>query len=772
MPLTKSQIQKAIFCLTLPALFTLIYSCNPKTTSKSLDPQNSPMVKSEIMDKTEAKIDSILDLMSLQEKIGQTAQRGKSSRVKNIPSDLKEALKKGQVGSFLNITNPNDVKELQRIAVEESPRGIPLIFARDVIHGYKTIFPIPLGQAATFNPELTKKGARIAAIEASTNGIRWTFAPMLDISRDPRWGRIAESGGEDPYLTSIMAEAYVKGFQGEDLSDPTSMAACAKHYAGYGAAEGGRDYNTVNINEYSLHNNYLKPFKASIDAGVATFMSGFNEVNGIPASGNSYLLRDILRETWGFDGFVVSDWESITEMINHGYASDAKHAAERGANAMLDMEMTSRAYEYHLEELINEGKVSEAILDEMVRNILRIKFRLGLFENPYFDASNEVLYAEEHIEAAKQSAIESMVLLKNDKNVLPLGRTQKIALIGPMADKGHEQLGTWTFDGDKTKTITPKMSFESDRSLITNFSEGLSFSRDLTEGGFNSAINAAKESDVIIFCGGEEAILSGEAHSRADISLPGAQEDLILELAKTGKPIILIVMAGRPITFENILDKVDAVIMAWHPGTMGGPAIKDVIIGDASPSGRLPVSWPKVNGQMPIYYNHKMTGRPVKPNEFVAMYDIPIEAWQSSLGNTSHYLDAGYLPEFPFGHGLTYGNFEYSNVTISNSSPVMGEEIQVTVTITNTGKKKALETVQLYFRDLVGSLTRPVKELLRFEKVELKPGESKLITFTFTTQDLAFYGPRKKWITEPGDFKLWVGKHALDSSNEINFTIK
>ena len=440
------------------------------------------------------------------------------------------------------------------------------------------------------------------------------------------------------------------------------------------------------------------------------------------------------------------DWASVTEMIAHGYAADAKHAAERGANAMVDMEMTSTAYEDNLEVLINEGKVTEKLLDEMVRNILRIKFRLGLFDNPYFDPSNDKLYAPEHLEAAKQAAIESMVLLKNENNILPLGRTQKIALVGPLADKGHEQLGTWTFDGDKEKTITPKMAFQQDRSLIINFSEGLSFSRDLTSKGFEGAVKAAKESDVIIFCAGEEAILSGEAHSRADISLPGAQEELLEELHKTGKPIILIVMAGRPITFENIIDKVDAIVMAWHPGTMGGPALKEILLGDVSPSGRLPVTWPKMNGQMPIYYNHKMTGRPVIADQFVEMYDIPIEAWQSSLGNTSHYLDAGFLPAFPFGHGLTYSNFEYNNVRLSNSSPTMGEELKVSVTITNTGKMRAKETVQLYFRDMVGSLTRPVKEL-------------------------SFYGPDKKWLTEPGDFKLWVAKNALDVSQELNFTI-
>ena len=750
--------------LSLIVLCSIFLSCE----SKIVDTSEKDVTK----DAIENKIDSILSNMSLEEKIGQTAQRGKSSRVKELPKDLKEAVRKGQIGSFLNIMNKEDAKELQRLAVEESPSKIPLIFARDVIHGFKTIFPIPLGQAASFNPTLVQEGSRVAAIEASTSGIRWTFAPMLDISRDPRWGRIAESAGEDPYLTSVMAEAYIKGFQGEDLSSPTSMAACAKHFIGYGAAEGGRDYNTANINENLLHNTYLKPFKTAVEAGSATFMTSFNELNGVPASANKYILKDILRDEWGFDGFVVSDWNSIIEMVNHGFAKDQKEAAEKSINAMLDMEMTSTSYQDHLKELIEEGKFSEKQLDEIVKNILRVKFRLGLFDDPYFDPNDTILYDKKHLASAQETATESTVLLKNLNDLLPINIKKKLAIIGPLANAPHEQLGTWTFDGEKEYTVTPLKAFQEDSQYTIQYSEGVSYSRDKSTKGFGNAINVAKSSDVIVFFAGEEAILSGEAHSRAKINLPGAQEELITELHKTGKPIVLVIMAGRPITLENIIEKVDAVLMAWHPGTMGGPALKNILTGKVSPSGKLPVTWPKEVGQIPIHYNHKNTGRPVIPDEFVHMDSIPIAAWQSSLGNTSHYLDAGFLPQYPFGYGLSYSNFKYSGITISSKNPKIGDMITVKATITNTGKVKAKETVQLYFRDMVGSLTRPVKELLRFEKVTLEVGASKEIEFNFSTNDLAFYGPDKVWVTEPGDFKLWVGKHSMDETNELEFVIE
>ncbi len=722
------------------------------------------------------KIDSVLSKMTLQEKIGQTAQRGKSSRVKEIPETLKAAIRAGAIGSLLNISNPDQVLELQKIAVEESPNGIPILFGRDVIHGHKTIFPIPLGQAAMWNPELVKEGSRIAAMEATSVGIKWTFAPMLDIARDPRWGRIAESPGEDPYLASVLAKAYIEGFQGEDLSDPTSIVACAKHFAGYGAAEGGRDYNTANINQQSLHNVYLKPFKAAVDARAGTFMTGFNELNGVPASGNKFLLKKLLRDTWNYDGFVVSDWESIKEMIPHGYAADGKHAAELAANAGCDMEMTSTTYEKHLATLIEEGKFSEKQLDDMVRNILRIKFRAGLFEHPYFEKKTKP-YEPKHLEAAQKAATESIVLLKNENDILPLlprVKGRRIAAIGPMLQAPHDQLGTWTFDGDETYTKTPFLE------LLGTYGRGggpiifektLTHSRDKSTKAFAKAIAAANTSDVIVFFGGEEAIISGEAHSRANINLPGAQEDLILALAKTGKPIVLVLMAGRPITLGNIIDKVDAVLMTWHPGTMGGPAIADVLSGKISPSGRLPISWPKVVGQIPIHYNHKNTGRPVNPEKFVSIDSIPIGAWQSSLGNTSHYLDAGYEPQYPFGYGLTYSSVTYENLKISNDSLKLDSRLKASVTLTNTGNYEVTEVAQLYIQDITASITRPVRELKGFERVTLQPEEQKTVTFELAIKDLEFYNTEGNWVVEPGKFKLWIGPDATRGP-ETSFVIK
>ena len=730
---------------------------------------DKPLVK----DPIERKIDSLIALMSLDEKIGQTAQRGTSSRVKVLPEELKEAVRKGLVGSVLNVTDRNNVDELQRIAVEESPHGIPLIVARDVIHGYKTIFPIPLGQAATFNAELVERGAAIAAEEATTNGIRWTFAPMIDISRDARWGRIAESAGEDPLLASVMGAAYVKGFQG-DMAAPNKMAACAKHFVGYGAAEGGRDYNSTLIPENLLREVYLKPFKAATDAGVATFMTSFNDVNGVPSSGNKFLLKTVLRDEWRFDGIVVSDWNSITEMIAHGYCADAKDAERKAANAGLDIEMTSTSYERYLKQLIHEGLFTEAQLDEMVRNILRIKFRLGLFKNPYTDRSRDSkILSAPHLAAAKEAATQSIVLLKNNNQILPLSKNvSKIAVIGPLADAPHEQLGTWIFDGQAKDSQTPWQAIQQYlEKEKAKFIPGLAYSRDNSDKDFSKALKLAKASDVILFFGGEEAILSGEAHSRANINLPGAQEKLISELKKTGKPIVLIIMAGRPITLENIIDKADAILMAWHPGTMGGPAVTDILFGAATPSGRLPVTWPKTVGQIPIYYNHNNTGRPADEKTFVQMDKIPVGAWQSSLGNTSHYLDAGFEPQFPFGYGLTYTRFEYTNLRLSDTTLVVNGTITVSADITNVGQRSGTEVVQFYVRDLVGDVVRPVRELKGFQRISLNPGEKKTVTFKLNTTDLAFYNQAMKLVTEPGRFKVWIGAHAA-TGLEAGFELK
>ncbi|TYA74385.1 glycoside hydrolase family 3 N-terminal domain-containing protein [Seonamhaeicola marinus] len=715
-------------------------------------------------------INELLSKMTIEEKIGQTNLRGTSSRTKVLPEELKEAVRKGEIGAFLNVMNLDYVDELQRIAVEESPNGIPLIFSRDVIHGFKTIFPIPLGIAATWDTEVAKVSSKIAAFEASGAGIRWTFAPMLDISRDSRWGRIAESPGEDPYLASLLGAAYVEGFQGNDLSDPTRIAACAKHFIGYGAAIGGRDYNTANINEPLLRNVYLPPFEAALNAGSATVMTSFNEVNGIPATGNEFLLKQVLRDELKFDGFVVSDWDASIEMIAHGFAKDEKHAAELSAKAGMDMEMTSKSYEHHLKTLIDEGKISILELDDFVLNILRIKYRLGLFNNPYRSKEHTGdFYAESHLKEAKNAALKSAVLLKND-NILPLKKETKIAVIGPLANAPHEQLGTWTFDGEKEHTVTPLDVFESQKASF-KFANGLTHSRDTSKKGFANAINVAKQSDIILFFGGEEAILSGEAHSRANIDLPGAQEELIEALSKLDKPIVLIIMAGRPISMSNILDKTSAVLMAWHPGTMGGEALYDIIYGIEEPGGRLPVSWPKTAGQLPYFYNHKNTGRPASKEEFVGINDIPIHAWQSSLGNDSHYLDAGFTPQFPFGYGLSYSKFRYDNLTIAKDTIGFNEDLEVKVTITNIGERKSKEIVQLYTQDVVGSITRPVKELKRFKHVVLESGQSKDVSFTISSKDLQFVNSKLVHSAEEGDFNLWIGSHALEGL-KMSFYLK
>ncbi|WP_430412111.1 glycoside hydrolase family 3 N-terminal domain-containing protein [Kordia sp.] len=753
-------ITKSIFFILLSLL--LINCANEeKTTPKT----------NAVDDKIEARINEILAKMTLEEKIGQTNLRGTSSRVEGqLPEELKTAVRNGEIGAFLNVMNLDYVKELQKIAVEESPNGIPLIFARDVIHGFKTLFPIPLGLAASWDAETARVSSEIAAFEASSAGIRWTFAPMLDIARDSRWGRIAESPGEDPYLASILGKAYVEGFQSNDLSSPTSMAACAKHFIGYGAAIGGRDYNTVNLSEPLLRNIYLPPFKSAIDAGAATVMSSFNEVNGIPVTGNEFLLKDVLRGELNFDGFVVSDWDSTVEMIAHGFARDEKHAGELSAIAGLDMEMSSEAYENHLKKLIEEGKVTEAQLDEFAKNIVRIKLRLNLFENPYIPKDHTGnLYAEAHLAEAKKAAIKSTVLLKNE-SILPLKETTKVAVIGPMANKPHEQLGTWSFDGERTHTNTPTIAFEK-ANVNFQFVEGLTYSRDKTTKGFGEAIRAAKNADVILFFGGEEAILSGEAHSRANIDLPGAQVELLKELAKTGKPIVLVIMAGRPITITNIIDDVDAVLMAWHPGTMGGEALREIIFGISEPQGRLPVSWPKTAGQLPYFYNHKNTGRPAEADQFTQMDSIPIGVWQSSLGNDSHYLDIGYTPHFPFGYGLSYTEFKYENVAVSNDTINFNKELTITASITNTGKRDGTELVQLYVQDVVGSITRPIRELKRFEHIHLKSGETKEVTFKISSEDLKFVNHKLIDAAEEGKFNVWVGPNAAQGL-ESSFYLK
>lgn len=713
----------------------------------------------------EHRIDDLLGRMTLEEKIGQLNQQTGSG----YSDGMVGAIRKGGVGSILNEVDPEVVNKLQREAVENSRLGIPLVFARDVIHGFKTVFPIPLGQAASWNPTLVEQGARIAAVEASSVGVRWTFSPMVDVSRDGRWGRIAESFGEDTYLTTQMGLAMVRGYQTDDLSQPGTMAACAKHFACYGAAEGGKDYNTTWIPELMLRDVYLPPFEAAARAGAATFMCSFNDINGVPSSGNQYLNIDILRREWGYDGVLVSDWASIQQMIPHGYCSDLKDAALKAANAGVDVDMESYAYVNHLKELVEEGKVKESTIDEMVRNVLRLKFRLGLFDNPYVDmATARNFYAPESLEAAKQMVEESTVLLKND-GLLPLDGVKKIALVGPMANDKYNQAGTWCFDLEKEHSVTPLEALvEAYGKDAVIYEPGLTYSRDRNQSGIARAVAAARRADVVVIVGGEEAVLSGEAHSRADISLPGAQTAMLEALKATGKPVVLVIMTGRPMTIVREAKMADAVLYMFHGGTMAGPAVADMLQGKVSPSGKLPVSLPKMVGQLPLYYNHKNTGRPA--SGMVLIGDIELEAPQTSTGCTSFYLDAGDGPAFPFGYGLSYTTFSYGDVKLSSASMPANGSIDVTCTVTNTGKVAAAEVVQLYVRDLVGSLVRPVKELKGFEKVYLQPGESREVRFTLDASALAYWISPSKKIVEPGEFNLWVAGDS-ESGEPVSFTV-
>ncbi|WP_293762889.1 beta-glucosidase BglX [uncultured Paraglaciecola sp.] len=698
--------------------------------------------------------------MTTEEKIGQMSQF--FSHGEYISEHLAESIRQGRVGSVLNEVRLHTVNELQRLAVEESRLGIPLLVGRDVIHGFNTIFPIPLGQAASWCSETVKQCARISALEAATVGVNWTFAPMIDISRDPRWGRIAESLGEDPHLCSVLGVAMVEGFQGDALHKDGNIAACAKHFAGYGAGESGRDYSTVNIPENELRNVYLPPFKAVADAGVATFMSAFNDLNGVPASGNKWLMTDILRQEWNYPGFVVSDWESIQQLTTHGFSKDNKDAAYEAANAGIDMEMVSTTYLDHLPDLLAQGHISIQQVDTAVTKILQLKWQLGLFDSPYTDASMlPVPLNPEHLQIAKDAAIKSCVLLKNENNILPLSAESlhSIAIIGPLADDPYEQLGTWIFDGDSQYSQTCLQAIE--QLLLGQVSikhvKAMQTSRSYNQADFKQAVDSASAADVAVLILGEESILSGEAHCRAEIGLPGCQEQLIDAIAQTGTPIVLVIMAGRPLTIEDILPKVDAVLFAWHPGTMGGPAIADLLFGKAYPSGKLPVTFPRKVGQVPIYYAQKHSGKPATEATYVHMDDIPVRSPQTSLGMAATHLDTHFSPLFPFGFGLSYTQFHYQNLEISSKTLHLGETLTIKVLLTNTGKIEGEEVVQLYIRDLVGSVTRPVKELKDFKRVKLAAGESDYITFDLCTDKLAFYDRNMQLNIEAGQFHLWVG---------------
>lgn len=713
----------------------------------------------------EQKVDSVISLMTLEEKVGQLVQfTGSFDTGTQTPKPKEgheELIRQGRIGSLLNIFGAEETKRLQKIAVEESRLKIPLIFGLDVIHGFKTTFPVPIAEASSWNPELVEFSARMQAIEASAAGIHWTFNPMVDIARDPRWGRIVEGSGEDPYLGSVIAAARVKGYQGNDLSAENTILACAKHYAAYGAAEAGKDYNTVDISKRTLREIYLPPFKAAVDAGVGSLMASFNEIGGVPSSINKFLMSKILRDEWKTDAFVVSDWNSIGELIPHGVAKDLKHAAELAIKATVDMDMESNAYFNHLVQLVNENKIDIKLIDDAVRRILKAKFKLGLFDNPFKYCNEEreknIVLSKELIEASKKVALESIVLLRNENNLLPLKKSLKsIAVVGPLANSKSDPLGPWHQQGNPNFVVTVLEGIKNklgDKVKI-NFAEGCSINGD-DKSKFNEAIEAVKTSEVAIVVVGESSEMSGEAQSRATLDLPGVQEDLIKELHKTGKPIIVVLMNGRPLTINWISENIPAILETWFLGIQAGNAIADVLFGDFNPNGKLPVTFPKHVGQIPIYYNHKNTGRPYRP-------DNP--------RFTSFYNDFTIEPLYPFGYGLSYTTFEYSNLKLSKKQIQKDETLKVSIDIRNTGNYEGAEVVQLYIRDLVGSVTRPVKELKDFRKIYLKPGESKTVEFIITPEKLKFYDINMNYVVEPGDFKIFVGKNSVDVLEE-SFTV-
>ena len=717
---------------------------------------------------TDRKVEALLRQMTLEEKIGQlnqyTGDNAATGPITINPNKQAE-IKQGLIGSMLNILGTKYTRQYQELAMQ-SRLKIPLLFGQDVIHGYKTTFPIPLAEAASWDLEAMELTARIAATEAAAAGIHWTFAPMVDISRDPRWGRVMEGAGEDTYLGSKIAYARVKGFQG-NLGDVTSVMACVKHFAAYGAAVGGRDYNSVDMSNRMLWETYLPPFKAALDAGAATFMNSFNDLNGIPATGNAYLQRDILKEKWNFKGFVVSDWGSIGEMVNHGYAKDNKEAALAAITAGSDMDMESNAYRYHLAQLVKEKKVPMALIDDAVKRILRKKFELGLFDDP-FKFNNEereqkALNNPEHRKVARAMAAKSIVLLKNEKGILPLSKSTKtIAFIGPLVKEYKQNMGFWSVELpelDYTKEIVSQwdgLQNKVEKNTQLLYAKGCDIEGDNTE-GFAEAIAVANQADVVILSIGERRDQSGEAKSRSNLRLPGVQEELVKAIQATGKPVVVLINAGRPLIFNWTADQVPAILYTWWLGSEAGNAIADVLFGDYNPSGKLPISFPREEGQIPIYYNHFNTGRPA-PNETATNY-------------VSAYIDLKNSPKFPFGYGLSYTTFNYSDLQLSKKVMKKNETITVSFTLTNSGKFDGEEVVQLYLKDQVGSVVRPVKELRDFQKVFLKAGASQKITFTIDKEKLAFYNAKLEWTPEPGTFEVQLGSSSTDIRLKDNFEL-
>ena len=712
----------------------------------------------------EQRADSVLALMTLDEKVGQLVQYSGLFATGNRPERPKEGaeeqIRKGNIGSLLNVVGAELTKRLQKIAIEESRLKIPLIFGLDVIHGYRSTFPVPIGEASTWNPALIEKSARCQAEEASSAGVHWTFNPMVDIARDPRWGRIMEGSGEDPYLGSLMAAARVKGYQGDDLSANNTILACVKHYAAYGGAEGGRDYNTVDMSERNLRDFYLPPYKAAVEAGAGSVMASFNEIGGVPSSASKFLMTQILRDEWNTDAFVVSDWNSIGELIPHGVAKDLKHAAELGIKATVDMDMEAGAYYLQLANLVNEGKVDIKLVDDAVRRVLIAKFKLGLFDNPYkycdVEREKKTLGNNEMIAATKEVALESLVLLKNDKNILPLKKDlNRIAVIGPLADSNEDPLGGWDGQSNRNMVVTVLNGIKNKlgNKVTIDYAEGCKITGN-DKSGFDKAVKTAESAEATILVVGESRGMSGEAHSRASLDLPGVQEELIKEIYKTGKPVVVVLMNGRPLSIPWLQENVPAILETWYAGIQTGSAIADVLFGDYNPNGKLPVTFPRFVGQVPIYYNHKNTGRPHNPGDRF----------------TSYYMDLENAPLYPFGYGLSYSTFEYSEPVLDKTKIKKDESLKVSVDVKNTGPLEGKEVVQLYIRDLVGSVTRPVKELKDFSKISLKPGETKRVEFTITPDKLKFYDINMNYVVEPGDFKVFVGTNSRDVK-EASFTV-
>ena len=743
----------------LNLLFIILVSFSSFGQKAKKEPINKIIPKAEF-------VSELMSKMTVDEKIYQLVQfTSDGTTTGPISGDnFITRIQQGKVGSILNATGAKETREIQRINLANSRLKIPLLFGHDVIHGYKTIFPINLGMAATFDPKSVELAARIAATEASSGGVHWTFAPMVDIARDPRWGRISEGSGEDNYLGTQMAIANVKGFQGDDLSKNNTILACAKHFAAYGAAEAGRDYNTVDMSERVLRDTYLPSFKAMVDVGVKTFMTSFNEISGVPSTANSFLLRDVLKGEWKFDGFVVSDYTGINEMIAHGFAKDDQDAAQLAINAGLDMDMVGATYMNTLKKSYEEGKVTIDVINDACKRVLDAKYDLGLFEDPYRYSDEkrekETIYKPEFLEAALAVANNSLVLLKNNNALLPLNKNQKIAFVGPLVSDDKNIIGSWAALGDRNGFATSVK--EGVQKLVGNtqnvtFDDGVEI-QSSNRTMMQKAIENASKADVIVAVMGESENMSGEAGSKTNIDLPGLQKEFLAELKKTGKPIVLVLMNGRPLTISWENDNMDAILEAWWPGTRGGDAIAQTLFGVNNPNGKLPITFPRSVGQIPIYYNHKNTGRP-----YLGASD-PEQKYKS------RYTDSDNSPLFPFGFGLSYTNFSYANLKVSSNKISRNETLRISVNITNSGNYDGAETVQLYVKDIVGSVTRPVKELKRFEKVVIKKGETKTISFEITADDLKFYDKNMKFTAEPGDFEIFVGGNS-DTNYKATFEL-